>query len=41
MTRQDWLFLALGMLALGSLLTSIGTWMLLWGRRRRSRYDPS
>lgn len=42
MTRQVWLFIGLGTLALASLLASIGTWMLLWDQRRsRSDYDPS
>jgi len=41
-TRQVWLFIGLGTLALASLLASIGTWMLLWDQRRSRRdYDPS
>lgn len=39
MTRQAWLFVGLGTLALASLVTSIGTWMLLWDRRRPRRPD--
>ncbi|HEX6263629.1 MAG TPA: hypothetical protein VF097_12360 [Actinomycetota bacterium] len=39
MTKQDWLFLALGTLAIASLLTSIGTWMVLWDRLRSRRYE--
>lgn len=35
MTRQIWLFIGLGTLALASLLVSIGAWMLVWDQRSR------
>lgn len=42
MTRQVWLFIGFGTLAIASLLASIGTWMLLWDlRRSRGDYEPS
>jgi hypothetical protein len=30
MSRQAWIFVALGVLAFSSLLASIGAWVLLW-----------
>lgn len=38
MSRQVWIFVALAMVALTSLLASIEAWMLLW-RDRKSRID--
>lgn len=35
MTRQTWLFIALGALSGAALLSSIGAWILLWRERRR------
>jgi len=37
MTRQDWLFIALGALALSSLLGSVGAWLLLWRDHRERK----
>ncbi len=37
MSRQAALFLALGALAVASLLASIGAWVLLWRDRRTRR----
>jgi hypothetical protein len=42
MTRQTWLFIALGALSGAALLSSIGAWILLWRERRtRSRAPGS
>lgn len=38
MSRQTWIFVALGALAVSSLLASIGAWVLLW-RDHRARRD--
>lgn len=41
MSRQEWLFIALGALALSSLLASIGAWLLLWRDRRDRKAEES